>query len=322
MLLQINRTLEKMMPLITPTSVILGIIFSNFLNDYTFLVPWLFAFMTFEGSLTMNFRSIKGAILHPFPVFLLLIFLHIFMPFWAWSVGHIVFNGDVFTITGLILGMVIPTAITSFIWTAMKHGNTALTLAMILLDSLLSPFIVPLSLSLFIGKNLEMNVAGMMSGLFFMIVLPSIAGILLNELTKGMAGQKWKPRLSPISKLFLGLVVMLNGSAVAPYFQKIDPKLILIIFTAFFIAMSGYFFACLISRLLKFDQETVTAFTFTGGMRNISSGAVIAISYFPSAVVLPVVVGMLFQQVLASLFAFFLEKMSHTHMENTRSISL
>ncbi|MEN0666404.1 bile acid:sodium symporter family protein [Caldifermentibacillus hisashii] len=320
MLQQINRILERMMPFITPTSVVLGVLFSSILQDYTFLVPWLFAFMTFEGSLSMNFRAIKGAVLHPLPVIILLLFLHIVMPFWAWSVGHIVFSDDIFTITGLILGMVIPTAITSFIWTAMKQGNTALSLALILIDSLLSPFIVPLSLSNFVGKNIEMDISSMISGLFFMIVLPSIFGMVLNQMTNGKMSTVWKPRLAPISKLFLGLVVMLNSSEVAPYFKNIDLKLIIIICTAFFIAMSGYFFAYLISRLLKYDHETITAFTFLGGMRNISAGAVIALSYFPSAVVLPVVVGMLFQQILASLFATFLDKVFSNYHRKVKSV--
>ncbi len=36
-------------------------------------------------------------------------------------------------------------------------------------------------------------------------------------------------------------------------------------------------------------------------MRNISAGAVLAVSYFPAPVAVPVVLGMLFQQVLAAL---------------------
>ena len=58
----------------------------------------------------------------------------------------------------------------------------------------------------------------------------------------------------------------------------------------------------------------LVTFTFSGGMRNISAGAVIAISYFPSAVVFPVVVGMLFQQIIASIFATILDK---HHEEST-----
>lgn len=38
------------------------------------------------------------------------------------------------------------------------------------------------------------------------------------------------------------------------------------------------------------------------GMRNISAGAVIAAAYFPGEVMFPVMIGTLFQQVLAALF--------------------
>jgi bile acid:Na+ symporter, BASS family len=48
--------------------------------------------------------------------------------------------------------------------------------------------------------------------------------------------------------------------------------------------------------------------TFSSGMRNISAGAVIAVSFFPAAVAVPVIVGMLFQQILASLNGHFLDR--------------
>jgi predicted Na+-dependent transporter len=311
MLQQINRRLEKMMPFITPASVILGVIFSAYIKDFSFLIPWLFAFMTFEGSLGMNFKALKGAITHPFPVFITLVFLHILMPLWAWTVGHLTFNGDTLTITGIILGTVIPTGITSFIWVAMKKGHTALTLTLILIDSILSPFVVPFSLSLLVGEKIELDVSSMMISLLFMIVLPSIAGMLLNELTKGKIKDVWKPRLSPISKVFLGMVVMLNGAVVAPYLIEIHIKLLFIILVVFFIAVTGYGAAFLLAKWLKFDRDTTIAITFIGGMRNISAGTVIAVSFFPPAAIVPVVVGMLFQQSLASLYGGFLDRHYH-----------
>jgi BASS family bile acid:Na+ symporter len=64
-------------------------------------------------------------------------------------------------------------------------------------------------------------------------------------------------------------------------------------------------------RLLKFQQDDIITLTFTGGMRNISAGAVLAITYFPPQVAVPVVLGMLFQQVLASFYGRMLEKVYH-----------
>ncbi|KAA9021830.1 bile acid:sodium symporter family protein [Niallia endozanthoxylica] len=319
MLLQINKKLEKMMPFITPTGVFLGILFSYYVKDYAFLVPWLFAFMTFEGSLSMRFGSLKGAIAHPLPVIIALAFLHIGMPLWAWGIGHLSFSGDSLTITGIILGMVIPTGVTSFIWVSMKKGNTALTIAIILIDALMAPFIVPFSLSVMIGQQVDLDVINMMKGLFFMIVLPSLMGMALNEITKGKVKDVWKPRLSPLSKLFLGLVVMLNGAVVAPYLKEVNIKLLFIILVVLFISFTGYLFAFLLGKLLNYEKETIISYTFSGGMRNISSGAVIAMAYFPSAVIIPVIVSMLFQQILASTFAAFLDR--HYSSQKTEEIS-
>jgi bile acid:Na+ symporter, BASS family len=311
MLQKLNRQLEKYMALVTPTGVVLGVLLSGWLIDFTFLIPWIFAFITFAGSLSSNFTALKRAILNPFPIFLALVLLHVLMPIWAWAVGHITFNGDVFTITGLILALVIPTGITSVLWVSICKGNIALTLSIILIDTLLSPFIVPYTLSVFVGETVEMDVVGMMTGLFLMVVLPSIVGMLLNHVTKGRVKKSWVPNLAPFSKISLGLVVMLNGAIVAPYLRNIDSKLIGVSITVFFIAFTGYLFAFSLGKLFKRDMETVVALTFTGGMRNISAGAVIATSFFPAQVAVPVVVGMLFQQLLASIFGSILNRYYH-----------
>lgn len=308
MLQKLNKFLEKIMPLITPTSVVLGVLLTTYLSPFSYLVPWLFAFMTFSGALSSSFKSLQRAITHPFPILIALLILHLIMPLWAWGVGHLTFPGDSFTITGLILAVVIPTGISSFIWVVMKHGNIVLTLSIILIDALVSPFIVPYGLSLFVGGNIEMDTLSIMQGLFFMIVLPSILGMVVNHITKGECTKKLSPTLAPFSKIALGVVVAINSAEVAPYLQNVDLKLIMTGAVVFFIAFCGYLFSWGIGRLLKFDKDVIVALIFTGGMRNISAGAVIAITFFPAEVAVPVVVGMLFQQILASIYGFFIDR--------------
>lgn len=322
MLQKINKQLERSMPLITPVGVLTGVLFSIYLKDFSYLIPWLFAFMTFAGSLSSNFHSLKEVIVHPFPIFIAMLILHILMPIWAWSVGHVVFSGDIYTITGLILGMVIPTGVTSFIWVAIYKGNIPLVLSIILIDTLLSPIIVPYSLSLFMGETIEMDYISIMKGLLGMVVIPSLIGMYLNQVTKGKIKDQLGTRLAPFSKICLGMVVMLNGAVVAPYLKNINLKLVSITLTVFLIAFTGYLFSFLIGKLFKGGRDNVISLTFTGGMRNISAGAVIAVSYFPAAVAVPVVVGMLFQQILASLNGFFLNRYYNRKVENRDSVAL
>jgi predicted Na+-dependent transporter len=264
--------------------------------------------MTFAGGLGSNFKSFKEAVSHPVPILAALGLLHVVMPLWALGVGHLTFNGDAYTITGLVMAMAIPTGITSFIWVSIYKGNIPLTLSIILIDTMLSPIIVPLTLSLIVGQTVEMDVWGLMKGLLGMVVLPSLIAMTLNQLTKGKAKEVLGAPLAPFSKIGVGITVMLNGAVVAPYLRHISLKLIGIILVVFFIALTGYFFSFLVGKLLKRDRETVVSLLFTCGMRNISAGAVIAVSYFPPAVAVPVVVGMLFQQVLASFNGSVLDK--------------
>lgn len=308
MLQMINRQLEKIMPFITPISVVLGVLLSAYIKDYAFLIPWIFAIMTFSGSLGSNFFSFKNALTQPLPILLVLTILHIIMPLWAWGVGHIVFPGDIFTITGLILGMAIPTGITSLIWVSIYRGNVAMTLSIILIDTLLSPILVPFTISLIVGEKIEMDVWSMMTGLLGMIVIPSLLGMTLNQVTKGKVKEVWGPRLAPFSKIGIGMVVMLNGAVVAPYLKDISMKLIITALVVCFIAIIGYLIAFITGQILIKNRQTTIALTFTGGMRNISAGAVIATAYFPPQVAVPVVIGMLFQQILASLSGYLLER--------------
>lgn len=47
-----NVFIEKWMPLVTPSCLFIGVIFAAWLGRFAPLVPWLFAFMTFAGSLS------------------------------------------------------------------------------------------------------------------------------------------------------------------------------------------------------------------------------------------------------------------------------
>ncbi|TLS38439.1 bile acid:sodium symporter family protein [Pseudalkalibacillus caeni] len=310
MLYKINKSLQKFMPFMTPMSVVLGILFSEWLNSYVFLVPWIFAFMTFSGSLGSNFKCLKNVITYPLPLIACLLVLHLIMPTIALGVGHLVFPGDFYTTTGLVLSFLIPTGITSLIWVSIYRGNVALTLSIILIDTLIAPFIVPYILKIFVGQAIEMNLWDITEGLLWMIVFPSLLGMAMNQVTKGKVVETIEPILSPFSKIGVGLVVGINSSAIAPYFKAIDTKLLLITGIVLSLAVLSYIIGFATGKLLKENWETIISLTYNSGMRNISVGAVIAVTYFPAQVAVPVIVGMLFQQILASFSGVLLNRAS------------
>ena len=97
-------------------------------------------------------------------------------------------------------------------------------------------------------------------------------------------------------------VVMINSSAIAPYLKNLNGELFIVIVVVCIITISGYLFAMVVGKFILRNEGIETTILFTGGMRNIALGVVIATTYFPAKVAMPVVFGMLFQQIMASLF--------------------
>ncbi|MBP1992485.1 bile acid:sodium symporter family protein [Paenibacillus eucommiae] len=321
MLSRLDRRLVKVLPLITPVSVLIGVLLGSHLSGYTFLSPWIFAFMTFSGSISSSFKEFLKVLTHPLPLIATLFILHIIMPLIAMAFGFIAYSGDSFTITGLILAAAIPTGITSFVWVAIYKGNTVLTLSIILIDTILAPFVVPYTLSLLVGTKVQMDIAAMMQGLFYMIVLPSLIGMLLNQWTKGSIKQSWGPRLNPFSKIAMGVVVAINSSVVSPFLRHFDARMLGLACTVLILSSLGYLLGWVTARLMRWEPDIVIALTFNGGMRNISAGAVLAVSYFAAPVAIPVVLAMLFQQSLASLFGYLLNRRSTPKKAGTDAIT-
>ncbi|MCA1010055.1 bile acid:sodium symporter family protein [Halobacillus halophilus] len=312
-----NQFLQKIMPYLTPSAVIIGVVFSDWFDSLVFLVPWIFAVMTFAGSLGSNFSDLKKVLRHPVAMIACIMVLHIVMPLIALGVGTLIFGSGAHTTIGLVLSFVIPTGITTLIWVSINKGNVVLTLSIILVDTLIAPLAVPFVMQMLVGNAVEMNVQEIMNGLLWMIVIPSLVGMLINQFAEKEFTEKLESNLSPATKLGIGAVVTINSSAVAPYFKNINGKLILIGVVVCMLAIFAYFIGFLTGKLLKIGRPSIISLTFNSGMRNISGGAVIAITYFPPPVAVPVIVGMLFQQVLAS----FTGKIFASHGAEEQSVS-
>lgn len=306
-----NRFIEKWMPFVTPSCLIVGILLAQWLCPLSPAVTWLFAFMTFTGSLGSGFRDMKQVAMRPLPLFMCLLLLHVWMPLLACGTGSLLFAGHPYLITGIVLEFVVPTGIVSLIWVSIYKGKTALTLSIILLDTLISPFLVPLSLKMLVGSNVQISIWSMMKDLLFMIAIPALIAMTCNHVTNGKVKTTLAPKLAPFSKIALILVVTINSTKVAPFVKHMNPTLVAVAVTILILAASGYVWGILAAKLFRQDDETLVSMMFNSGMRNISAGAVIAGAFFPGEVMFPVMIGTLFQQVLAGTYGHFLPRFQH-----------
>ncbi|MBD1382710.1 bile acid:sodium symporter [Bacillus sp. IB182487] len=182
-----------------------------------------------------------------------------------------------------------------------------MTLSVILISSMLSPFIVP-SMTLFTVAKVKIDFWDMMMGLFMMIVIPSILGMVLNNMTHGTIKTVLGDKLAPFAKLSLIFIITINGAKVVPFFKDVDSSIFKIAIVVVLLAGTGYLLGFIISTICKWDKEIKVSLIFNGGIRNLGAGTVLALTYFPLPVLLPIIIAMLFEQLLASLCAMMIKR--------------
>jgi len=303
----IVRFLDKHFPFMTPTFLTIGLLAGAYAGQFVGIVPFLFAIATFLSSLKIDLGTFVETVKKPKGILVVLFILRIIMPLVALIVGIIIFPNDVYTQTGLLLFALLPVAINSIIWTVISKGNIALSLSVLFIDTLMIPLILPLSVLFFTGESIEFDTWGLMRSLLFMVVIPSLLGMFVNQATKGEFTKKWNPHLTPIAKIFMLIVIFINGGNIRRHFPPINGRLLLIMFSISLLCVAGYLISWYIASKFKFDDQDVKAIVFTGGMRNMSTGLVIAVAHFPPAAAIPIVSGIFFQQMICACIAKLIE---------------
>lgn len=297
------------MAFVSPACVLLGVLFPDELSQLKPLVIPLFAFMTFQGALSNTFSNLARALAHPAPMLVVLLVSVVVMPVGAWALGTLLFGASPELVCGIVLEYSVPVAVVSSMWIGMGGGDMALGLATILVSTVLAPVTIPLTLRVLLGQTVEVDVLGMMGDMVLSVALPALAGTALNETTHGRAAREISPPLAPAAKIALVLVILTNSTGVAPYVRSLTPQLVGVAAFILFFAAFGYAIGLVVARAWRrpFDQQV--SMTYLCGMRNISAGAVLAGEYFPGEAMFPVVIGTLFQQVLAAGFGSVLRRL-------------
>jgi len=295
-----NSHLGRLIPVTTPLGIVLGFLFPQIFIHLRPYVTLLFAMMTFSGALKLRAFELTNAVKKPLPIFIFFAASHIIMPLAALLTSSLVFdNANV--ITGFVLLFAGPTAVSGFIWVLIFKGDKALGLTLILLDTMLAPLIVPATVSILMGTKIAMDVSGIAISLFFMVVLPTIAGVVLNETNRGKISAALSVPFDPFAKICLILVIAANASAVAPSIRFGDPLLWKAALLCIVLTVGSFFLAKLYGVIGRFGDEKNASLIIAGGLRNNSAVMTIAVSFFPEDAVLPTLLSILFQQTIAGI---------------------
>lgn len=182
----LNRWLGKRMFFVTLIALLTGFNFNlpHFLLSQN-VTLFCFIYLTFVTSLDIHFKDLLRIIKRPILPIGMLILIHAVMPIIAGGIGFLFYPQDFYTRLGFLISSVIPIGLTSIVWTGIAGGDVVLALVVVMLDTLLSPLILPAFFSVVLGQSIDVNYSQMILELIMMVALPSLAGMALNDLSKG-----------------------------------------------------------------------------------------------------------------------------------------
>ena len=219
MLGKFNSFIEKWMAFVTPACLLMGVLFPDIAKHGVPYVTYAFAFMTFIGALKSRFRDVADVFKKPLPLILMLLVLHVLVPVIACGLGHLLFPQNMNYITGMVLEFSVPTAVISLMWVSIYNGNSPLSLSLVVIDTILAPFLIPVAL---------------------MIALPAVLAMCLNEFSHGKVMETWPKKLAPFSKICLIFVVTSNSSKVSPYMKHLNGERLEVAAVILLLAAGGY----------------------------------------------------------------------------------
>ena len=289
------------MPLIAPLGIILGGVLPWVFIPVRPFIPWIFGIVTLSGALKIRVQELGKAASSPLPILFFFFTAHVFMPLVVFLLSSLIFRNDPDTVSGYVLLYSVPTAVVGLIWVSIFRGDPALALTLILLDSILAPVVVPGTARLLLRTSISLDMTGMAVSLIFMVVIPTIIGVSMNELSRGKIPSLISPWLNPFSKLCLVLIMSANAAAVVPQIRLDNPKLLIVLAVCLGLSVLGFMCGKFAGLFGKLNREKQITFFFASGLRNISAALVLAIEFFPASAALPALLGIMFQQTNAAI---------------------
>ena len=303
---RINRILEKCMPLLAPLGIALALIIPwAFIPLRPFIILF-FAVMTFAGALRLRLQELGKVISSPLPIVFFFISARVILPVIIFFLSRLFMKNEPDLVAGFVLLYAVPTAVTSFIWVSIFKGDPALALALIMIDTILAPIVTPGTVWILLRTSVNLDIAGMAVSLIFMILIPTILAMVINEASKGRFTVAADPWLGPLSKFFMLLLIATNSALVLPDIRFNDPQMLLLIPACIVFTALSFVSGKLVGLALGIGKEKQSSIFFASGLKNVNASLTLGAEFFPGPAALPTLLGFVFQQILAAVMGRFM----------------
>ena len=277
------------------------------------VLPLILAFIMFSMGLSLVVDDFKKVAIFP-KAFAIGLFLQVIsLPLIAYVLAYFwSMTGDVPSafLVGLIIIAACPGGVTSNLMTHLGNGDTALSISLTAIISILSvltiPIIVNLGFSAFLGAENEtaLPVAKTIVGIFCITTVPVILGMILNH-KKHQLAQKLEPIFRKIASVFFVIIVL---AAIVKDWALLMSSLSTLAPIILFFNLIVMLVAFGLSKLAKLNSKQQVAITLECGLQNGTLAIMIASTFLNNQqMVLPGAIYSIFMFITGGIFLWILK---------------
>ena len=239
-------------------------------------VNYLLMIVMFGMGTTMKLSDFSVVFKRPRDVVIGCLAQFIVMPLLAFSLGKL-FCLDNELLVGVVLVGTCPGGTSSNVITYLSKGDTALSVGMTSVNTLLAPLLTPLLTYLYLKTTVNVDIGSMFLSIIQVVIIPITLGLLINKLF-GNITRKVSDALPAVSVTGICLIV---ASVVSHNSEKILSTGIIILAVVVLHNLLGYLCGYLIGVLFKMDLPRKKAIAIEVGMQNSGLATTLAGSAFP-----------------------------------------
>ena len=240
-------------------------------------VNYLLMVVMFGMGLTMKLSDFAVVFSRPRDVLIGCTAQFIFMPLLAFALGKLFGLNDELLV-GVVLVGTCPGGTASNVITYLSKGDTALSVGMTSINTLLAPFLTPALTYLYLRTSVSVDVKAMFLSIVQVVVVPIGLGLLINRLF-GKYTQKITDVLPSVSVTAICLIV---AAVVSHNSGKILSTGLVIFAVVILHNLLGYLCGYLTGILFRMDLPRKKAVAIEIGMQNSGLATTLAGSAFPN----------------------------------------
>ncbi|MCR5147867.1 MAG: bile acid:sodium symporter family protein [Eubacterium sp.] len=239
-------------------------------------INYLLMIVMFGMGLTMKLSDFAVVFSRPKDVIVGCLAQFIVMPVLAYILGKIFGLSDELLV-GVVLVGTCPGGTSSNVITYLSKGDTALSVGMTSINTLLAPFLTPALTYLYLRTSVSVDVKSMFISIIEVVIVPIGLGLLINKLF-GKYTQRIMYAMPTVSVTAICLIV---AAVVSHNSEKIKTAGLVILVIVIIHNLLGYLCGYLIGILFKMDMSRKKAVSIEIGMQNSGLATSLASSSFP-----------------------------------------